>query len=493
MKRIKYLQILLLSVLIFTAGCTDRLDENPKSLIVPANFYQSDADFLAAINGTIFPIYNGYGNFTNIAPYILSAGAEDVTSRPTAPELTQYDKFQATLTGTYLSGFWQNFYQTINSANAVIEKLPLATSVKDANKQLYEANVRYFRALSYFFLTRWFGEVPIVTPEYQGVASTIVQSPVADIYKLIIDDLTFAETNLPAAPSAKGSPSKGAAKAMLAEAYLNMAGWPLKDATKYALARDKAKEVIDMGIYTLEPNFADLWINKNKLTNKEFIFCFYGSSLYGGIASHLHQSSRPGEENGWNDAMSEARFFNVFPVGPRKDATFWTVFADKGHTTWQNSSIGQPYSAKWRDAGAAASFTQAAVGSTNGDGFYVVNRYAEVLLTYAEAANMAEGAPSTAATDAINLVRRRAGGNNQLVYADLPYGMTKAAFDDAVIAERAWEFAFENKRWFDLVRKEMVVAANKDLYPWVDSHNQLLPKPQIEIDLVPGLIQNPGY
>ena len=74
-----------------------------------------------------------------------------------------------------------------------------------------------------------------------------------------------------------------------------------------------------------------------------------------------------------------------------------------------------------------------------GSGNWVNTRYAEVLLTYAEAANMAEDGPSTAATDAINLVRRRAGGNNQSVYADLPYGMSKAAFDNEVIKERAWE------------------------------------------------------
>ena len=71
--------------------------------------------------------------------------------------------------------------------------------------------------------------------------------------------------------------------------------------------------------------------------------------------------------------------------------------------------------------------------------------------------------------------------------------MSKQAFDDAVIAERNWELAFECKRWFDLVRKEKVVSANIDLYPYVDAHNMLLPKPQIEVDLIPGLKQNPGY
>ncbi len=128
-----------------------------------------------------------------------------------------------------------------------------------------------------------------------------------------------------------------------------------------------------------------------------------------------------------------------------------------------------------------------------GDGFFPINRYAEVLLIYAEAANMAEGAPSAEALEALNKVRRRAGGFNPAVYPDLPSGMSKADFDAAVIKEREWELAFECKRWFDLVRKEQVVSANIALYPYVAEYNKLLPKPQTEVDLIPGLLQNPGY
>ena len=190
--------------------------------------------------------------------------------------------------------------------------------------------------------------------------------------------------------------------------------------------------------------------------------------------------------------MSEARFFNTFPEGPRKAATFHTVFKDAKNTTWQKSNIGQPYMAKYRDAGAAASF-DGPIASFDGDGFFVMSRYAEVLLTYAEAANMAESGPSAAALEAINQVRRRAGGNDQTLYPDLKAGLSQADFDKAVIAERAWELAFENKRWFDLVRKEKVVEVNKDLYPNVSAKNMLVPKPQRELDLMKNLKQNAGY
>lgn len=492
--KIQYLYFVMLLMVVAPMGCTKSLQEHPVNILSPSNFYQTDGDFLAAINGAIKPLYGGYAAFDFISPLIMCAGAEDVTSRPTAPELTMYDVFKPTVTDSHASGMWAQFYKTINASNAIISNVGKATAVSTANKQLYEGQARYLRALCYFYLTRWFGEVPIITTENESNAINVSQSKVTDIYAQIITDLTTAENYLPITQANVGAPSKGAAKAMLADVYLTMAGWPLKDATKYALARDKAKEVMDLGVYALEPNFADLWLVKNKLTSKEFIFIFNGVSTNGSAsASHLHQSSRPGEEGGWNDIMSEARFFNAFPNGPRKDASFHTVFADAAHTTWQNSRIGQPYIAKYRDAGDAATAAQGAVNSFDGAGFFPISRYAEVLLIYAEAANMAEGAPSAAALSAINQVRRRAGGNDQSVYPDLPSGMSKQAFDSAVINEREWELAFETKRWFDLVRKEMVVSANQSLYPYVDAHNMLLPKPQIEINLIKGLTQNTGY
>lgn len=497
MKKFTIISLYFLGIvsLFLGVGCENDLEENPLSLVTPSTFYKTDDDFKAAINGAIKPLYGGWGGFDFNAPLILCAGAEDVTSRPTSPELRQFDIFKPTLNYSAAIGLWTRFYNTINACNGIISNINSAEEVSEENRNSYEGQARYLRALSYFYLTRWFGEIPIITSENQldAISTGIGQSPVIDIYAHIVEDLSVAENFLPASFDERGRPTQGSAKTLLAEVYLNMTGWPLKDNSKYALARDKAKEVMDAMNFSLEPNFADLWKVNNKLSNTEFIFMFNGIATNTSASSHVHQSSRPGEEGGWNDIMSEARFFNVFPEGPRKDATFWTVFADEAQTTWENSNIGQPYIAKYRDGGAGASAEQAGVNSFHGDGFFVVSRYAEVLLIYAEAANMAEGGPSDASLEAINQVRRRASGNNQVIYPDLVTGMSVEEFDDAVIAERNWEFAFEAKRWFDLVRKEMVVEVNQALYPYVDAHNMLLPKPQTEVDLIPGLEQNAGY
>jgi starch-binding outer membrane protein, SusD/RagB family len=491
MKKIISFSFVLLLMAFSFIGCEKQLEEKPKSLLSPDNFYKSDGDFNQSINGGLLSLWVFFNNAT---PYVMLGGSDDISSKSDAPQAKIYDVFLATPTDSYTRTTWSNFYSTINICNPIINNVKNATAVSDNNKKIYEGQARYMRALSYFWLTRLYGEVPIIlTREDQLNTAKIGQSPVADIYKIIVEDLTIAKDYLPTSFPEIGKPTKGAAGSLLASVYLTMAGWPLKDASKYALARDAAKEVMDLNVYKLEPNYIDLWVVSKAKTSKEIIFALWGNSATSVAASHRHMSMRPGEEGGYQSYFSEARFFNAFPAGPRKDGSFHTVFTDAAHTTWQKSRIGQPFILKYRDGGDAATMFGPVLIIPVGSGNWVNTRYSEVLLTYAEAANMAENGPSTAATDAINLVRRRAGGNNQSVYADLPYGMTKAAFDTEVIKERAWELAFEGIRWFDLVRKEMVVSVNIGLYPYVTPNHMLIPKPQTEIDITEGLKQNTGY
>ncbi|MFN3381072.1 MAG: RagB/SusD family nutrient uptake outer membrane protein, partial [Runella zeae] len=123
----------------------------------------------------------------------------------------------------------------------------------------------------------------------------------------------------------------------------------------------------------------------------------------------------------------------------------------------------------------------------DGDFCAPILRYADVLLIYAEAANLAEGKPSTLALNALNQVRKRAG------LLELPATLTKDEFDKAVLDERNWELAFEHNRWFDLVRRDMLVSTLKSWYPDVNDTRRWLPKPSTELALMKGLKQNAGY
>lgn len=486
-----FFSVLLVVLMYGCANPTDQnpeaLQENPQSIVSPENFYRNTADFESAIAGILRSYVNFYGVFDTYNIIHNTAGAEDVTGKSQGG--LQIDQLRAEPTGNSINVVWEDIYQAINEANLLLANLPNADAVSQADKDRFEGQARYARALGYFYLTRWFGEIPLITAENVSNAKDVGQSPVQDIYDHIVNDLTIAKEKLEVDVNQKVRPTKGAAAALLAEVYINMTGWPLKDQSKYALARAEAADVMTYG-YELEPDVADLWVVANKLNNSEHIFIFNGIANTGG-SSHHHAAGRPGEEGGWEDYWAESRWLNIFPDGPRKDATFLTTFRDEDQTHWTNSSRGQPFVKKWLDAGSATT-PDGLIAGFNGDGFWSISRYAEVLLIFAEAENMVNG-PTPAAYDAINQVRARAGGYDSNVYGDLTPGLSQSEFDDAVIAERGWELTAEGKRWFDLVRKEMVVEVNQGIHPDAEETDRLLPKPATEVELINGMEQNPGY
>lgn len=304
-----------------------------------------------------------------------------------------------------------------------------------------------------------------------------------EVYAVIVDDLLKAEMYLPADKTRfpvykqHAAPSQGAAKALLASVYLTMAGYPLNKGTEYyQLAAQKSKEVIDNKItygYELMEDYAQLWKLKNDPPagiNPEVVFAVYykkGSVIwdvdgfsYGNMFAP--QPSLPADVNGWADYCAEINFFNNFPAGPRKDATFITDINKKDGTVieWQNGSLGHPYFKKYVDGG---SFDETQMDKGQdwwSNKAMLVIRYAEVLLCYAESKAMADS-PDATAYDAINQVRSRAGLPN------LTEGLSREAFRDSVIAERGWEFAGMEPagRWFDLVRTEKVEEAASNRHP----------------------------
>lgn len=111
--------------------------------------------------------------------------------------------------------------------------------------------MRFLQAWAYFWIVRLYGEIPIITsPEITYDAK---KSSVKEVYDFIVKDLQFAIGHLPDSWPASdvGRPTSWTAKSLLSKVYLTMAGWPLKDESKYALAAQTAKDVIDNGPYKL--------------------------------------------------------------------------------------------------------------------------------------------------------------------------------------------------------------------------------------------------
>ncbi|MCS3796515.1 RagB/SusD family nutrient uptake outer membrane protein [Niastella sp. OAS944] len=468
MKRFNIYHIGLLALVLLTIACKKSfLDENPQGSITPVSFYKTGEDLEMAEAALALQL-NGAFN-TIVGVYYA---ADDITSKRNGNkiEFSDFDCFNANASNGRMTAWWNYFYATIKSANSLLQNYTKATTATDEQRNNAAGYAYFMRAISYFYLTRSWGNVPM--PTEAVVQADRPNATVQEIYNLIVADLQKAETMLPDHWSGKSRQSgtdilatKGSAKALLANVYLTMAGYPLKQTDKYALAAAKAKEVIDGKAtwgYDLLTDFADIWKIKNKY-NKEAVFaCYFDNDIpawswENGNMCGPNPFSPDYEEGGWEDGYGEIEFYNKFPAGPRKAATYQEAYYVKNDpnnvVTWQNTLVKHPFFLKYRDDESYDWKTHKA-NDWWGSATTFIIRYPEVLLTYAEAKAMSSGVDASA-YDAINQVRQRAG------LTALQTGLSQTAFRDSVVAERGWEFAAEvGIRWFDLVRTETVQKAN---------------------------------
>jgi hypothetical protein len=331
--------------------------------------------------------------------------------------------------------------------------------------------------------------VPIRLQETTSLTGLdIARSPVEDVYGLIISDLKEAETTLPDQQTGLnlGRASKGAASTLLAYVYLTKKDW--------TNAAAKAREVIDKAStygYSLFANFADLWKISNENKQEHIFMCQYQSGPEGLGSQYNHFfTSRQANAilvggSGYAIHLVENAFWKSFDsTDTRRDASILSSFTDpktQKLITYPSTLLSELSIFKYYDP---ASFAR-----NNNNNNYPILRFADVLLIHAEALNEGAG-PSAQAYESINKIRRRA------KLADLKTGLTQQQFREAVLQERSWEFAFESRRFFDLIRSETLIpvmtAAGKRPLP----KNLLYPIPQREIDInnkIEQADQNPGY
>lgn len=464
------------------------LSENLTGQPTIDKFFQTKEDFDSYIKGAYSPLIELYGSDI---PYVAGSGADDVFTPVIRWKGFEHIDINSVGNPDEITEMlWNSYYKSISSCNTLINIINESSneSISKEDLSLINAEARFLRAFNYFQLVRWFGEVPLLTEDNQNNASKEKQSTVERIYEYIVSDLKIAETNLSDMTRDSSRPNIWTAKSLLAKVYLAMAGFPLNKKQYNVLAKDKAYEIIKAEVYSLEKNFSQLWIWDNRKSNSEFIFTLYASSD-NGLGSYLHQAVRPvdGGENGWGDWTGDKLFLQTFENGDKRIAGSFYLRTSDG-TSWENTNIAQPYVGKYRDAGPKSGGYAGISIANKADGFFCLIRYSEILLVYAEAANLAEGNPSEKAYESINKVRERAGLKK---ISEL----TTIQFDEAVLNERKYEFAFEGKRWFDLCRRHILKETMIDYYDDIDidDHNYLLPKPNSQLSIMTGISQNPGY
>ena len=482
------------------AGCNNYLTEVPQDFFSPDNFPSTEDDLRIALAGIDTWYTNGANQpyFIRGWPMLTEVPSDQTINQTTSDSRYEQDTFTANSSNEWLWRVWRQVYGASAQANTLIERIPQMTAVPQAVKDRYLGAALYHRAFNHFNAVRVWGSVPLDTVAVKdfSTVSSVTRAPIPDIYASIVADLTRAATLLPlkwpdALTPDDGRPTRGAANAMLADAYMNMSG-ALVQENHWADAAAAAKAVIDSKAYSLVPNFGDLWLVNNK-NGPEHIYSIQFEGLILNLFTVQSRPSGIGAEAGFNYWYSTPEFMATFSDSDaRKKPTFLTTVT-VGTTTYSYTTFGNkkprfpnpmPYYGKFYDDGGHSINLNAKRSDLN----WPIYRYAEVLLIFAEAENEAVG-PDVDAYAAINLVRAR---------AKLPplAGLTQDTFRDAVHQERSWELAFESKRLFDLKRWGLyttVVGADVVSKIGWKATNLWAAIPQHEIDINPGIVQNPGY
>lgn len=513
-------KLLLCGVLIAGAGCSDFLKEEDPSNIAPETFFAVPEDAEAAVYG-IYENLRFHGDGTGIFSAnfqmldALSGTAETETGQNS--DLNNLYSFTYTGDNLHLSQWWRQLYDGIANANLSIEKIPTIPGITEANAKRWVGHAKFLRAFHYFWLVRLWGDVPLITKPILAWNDPNVNAPRASaetVYATIESDLLDAEQAGFAVTDGSGLASQMAVKALLAKVYLTMAGEPLKKgAAYYQKAADKAKEVIDYATANptkigLFPSYNDLHDPAKENTLEHLFMIQYAA----GVANANYQTyflpnntniTASGEVG---TTVPTANFLASYEAGDartqEKGFYFKQYFLDGG--TGAPITLNRFYVYKHFDTPANGAPPPGLPGTGNSGLNYPLIRYADVLLTYAEAQNEVGGAPNAAAYNALKAIRDRAG----LTTPDIGT-LNQTSFRELVWRERWHELSYEGQTWFDMIRirKVYVYNALTNTHSFVDfvgatlngatlqTKHLLLPLPAADYRNNPSLTghNNPGW
>ncbi len=444
--------------------------------------------------------------------------------------LAEMELFQTTANNRTLRGYWFNYYKFINFFNTTIDGISNYAELSEDLRNRYLGEVRFLRAYSYMRLVMAFGNktadlgvVVIDRPLDEDEIGKVPRSSYLESWELIIDDLKFAEENLPCKSeyptSDLGRATQGAAQALLARSYMYLGEWA--DCETYA------KKVIDSEEYQLEEDFANIY-DKRHEHGVESIFEIVYSLDALGTGAYSHSSfwasfqNPRGKWGGMGFASLTADLLNEFTQDSGDPRIIWTFLFHGDEDISQQPAVVLDFSSWLCPDGMHNRKLWTPILYISPNNQWDINmrvmRFADVLLMYAEAANE-NGHPSEALW-ALNQVRKRARESslsdpvrnvNGYTLPDLPTidrvpdvtATNKDELRNAIWHERRVELAGECFRFYDLVRQgragEVMRAfgatynTNKGA-AFVDGIHEAFPIPSDDIAASNGTLeQNPGY
>jgi hypothetical protein len=513
---VKYISRTLLCGIALTGpiGCKDFLTEQAPSNLTPTNFYtipdHAEAA-LAAVYASLRFMGDGAGIFSSNWQLLEAMTGTSTTETAQNSDLNNLYGLVHDWNTAHVGNYWNGLYRVIANANQVLDKVPGITPMDAAQKTKILGEARFLRASAYFTAVRLWGDIPLITKPQTASSEDFlpVRTKQEDIYKLIVDDLTAAESAGLAWMDVSGRANLAAVKTQLAKVYLTMAGFPLnKGASHYKLAADKAFEVITYA--NANPSLINLFttyddVHRESTENRvEHLFELqYNTLVANNPMDNFYPNFKPVTYNGpggTGSSVPTPTFYNSYEKGDlrAKDQAgyFYTTYYTNGNGA--QFDLGGPYVFKHFNR---TSNGTAGVPGSRQNGLNVPQiRYAETLLIYAEAQNEV-GGPTQAAYDAMKRIRDRATLTTPVLGT-----YSQATFREAVWRERWHELCYEQITWFDMVRLRKVYNGKTNGFDAFVGHvnpssNQplqekhlLLPLPKQEQLNNPNLRpQNPGY
>jgi hypothetical protein len=553
MKLLKYINYVLIATLFLTVSNCDYLDYDETSFNRKDDVF---TDFNRSKN-FLTAIYNYLPTDFNSIDGAMRASASDEAEH--VFDLSDIQRFNQ---GRYsplqpIDNVWGNMYSGIRAANMFLVEtegqefledqynLDYGEIIEQFNNYAYEA--RFLRAFFYFELVKRYKNIPLITevltPEE---AINAQQSSFNEVVEFIISECDAIALELPedysnfSSESETGRATRGAALALKARTLLYAAS-PLhntnNDVSKWADAANAAKSVIDLNTYTLENNYSNI---VNNFTSNELIFerregntngferrnfpVGYEGGNTGTCPTQNLVDAYEMQSNGLPITDPASGYDPTNPYSGRDPRLQRTVIING--STWKGQTVqsfigganGQPIAFATKTGYYLKKYVIEAINllptnTTTREHTWVLFRYGEVLLNYAEAMNEAYG-PENAATlgmtalDAVNEIRQRANMPN------FPSGLTQEEFREKLRNERMVELAFEDHRFWDIRRWE-IGEQTEDIYqmeirpdnsgtgfifekkllevrPFEDRMN-LYPIPQAELFKNTNLTQNTGW
>lgn len=516
MKAIKYLVAGLLAGLI--SGCTsDILDRKPLDKLSPGSFYENESQCKMGLVG----VYSSLPPIATVAYWYQQDFMSDNNYCQDSWQGSKEIGEWATNASSWgPSAKWTQQYQTIVRANTFLANLEKAPVSDDVKKQM-GGEAKFLRAYAYSDLITFFGDVPLILKEQSIDSSNVSRAPKADVLTAIITDLNEAASVLPTSYSGSdvGRVTKGAALAQKCRILLYNEKW--------AEAAEAAKQVIDLGVYSLYQGYGELFDEATE-NNEEVIFDIQyikNSQAQPWPSSRLSFVDWP-TPNVTADMINSYYMTNGLPItdtnsgydpqdpfkdrDPRMAVSIVLPGSKSASGTFIPANDQVPCGArprKYADIDGTDSYNV----SLN----TIILRYADILLMRAEAL-IEQGVNTREVYELIDQVRTRVGmpSIEKIEGTDLSQEQLRKILRH----ERRVEFFMEGTRYSDMLRWKDESLVH-DVYGYITSKlsdpadpskwvfetekkstrkfdatkGWLWPIPQVEMQNNPNLKQNPGY